>query len=83
MHLLRLITDGSSLFVADSNSVRRMDIASSTVVTVAGTNASGATDGLGPAARFNAISGLSRDAAGNLYVADAGNATLRKLTPLP
>ncbi len=45
----------------------------------------GLTDATGDQARFSGISGLSMDAAGNLYVADIagaiGNGTIRKITP--
>ena len=41
----------------------------------------GTMDGSGTAARFNNPRGLAIDASGNLYVADTGNATVRKITP--
>ena len=40
----------------------------------------GSTDGVGPAARFNGPEGIACDAAGNVYVADNGNNTVRKVT---
>jgi sugar lactone lactonase YvrE len=42
---------------------------------------SGNLDGTGAAARFYFAEGMAGDAAGNLYVADAGNATIRKISP--
>lgn len=54
-----------------------------TVTTLAGQpGVTGSTDGTNNSATFNHPWGLARDAAGNLYVADQGNHTMRKLTPL-
>ena len=41
----------------------------------------GNVDGTGAAGRFNEPSGVAVDSAGNVYVADTGNSTLRKVTP--
>ncbi len=41
----------------------------------------GAIDGTGSAARFNEPCGVAVDRSGNLYVAEAGNHTIRKVTP--
>src|SRR5262245_5404929 len=38
-------------------------------------------DGAGVAARFQQPKGVAADTAGNLYVADTGNHTIRKITP--
>ena len=49
--------------------------------TIAGSVGSdGSADGAGSAAQFNDPSGMAQDGAGNLYVADASNFTIRQLT---
>jgi sugar lactone lactonase YvrE len=52
------------------------------VTTLAGcaTCAAGTNDGPGLQARFDGPFGLTRDKAGNIFVADTGNKTVRKLT---
>ena len=41
----------------------------------------GSTDATGAAASFNRPLGVATDSAGNVYVADTGNHTIRKITP--
>jgi sugar lactone lactonase YvrE len=50
------------------------------VSTLAGSSVCGAADGIGANARFQTVTGLAADGQGNLYVADATNATIRKIT---
>jgi sugar lactone lactonase YvrE len=80
----RLVLDGSgNLLVADTNNhtIRKITPAG-VVTTVAGlANTSGSADGTGSAARFNGPTGLAFDVAGNLYISDERNNTLRKMTP--
>src|SRR5579862_2958812 len=46
-----------------------------------GEDGPGSFDGSGSAARFSVPAGIARDANGNLYLADSGNNTIRKITP--
>lgn len=79
------VGDGSgNLYVADgSNNAIRMVTAAGVVTTFAGsaTGASGNTDATGTSALFNNPNGLAIDASGNLFVADYGNNSIRKITP--
>jgi sugar lactone lactonase YvrE len=71
-----------NLYVADTgnNAIRKITPAG-VVTTLAGGPTYGGADGVGPAAQFNEPAGLATDAAGNVYVADTGNSTIRKITP--
>jgi sugar lactone lactonase YvrE len=74
-------TEGN-LYVADqfSNTIRKVTSAG-VVTTLAGlAGSSGSTDGTGSAARFNLPAGIAVDTAGNLFVADSDNNTIRKVT---
>ncbi len=75
---------GGFLYVADRSNftIRRIDLGTDMVSTLAGLAlSSGSTDGTGGAARFRSPQGLGSDLAGNLYVADTSNHTVRKVTP--
>jgi sugar lactone lactonase YvrE len=75
-------SDGN-LYAADyENCVVRKVAPDGTVSTLAGLpGVSGARDGTGSAARFRFLFGLAVDASKNVYVADSGNHTIRKITP--
>jgi sugar lactone lactonase YvrE len=72
-----------NLYVAErGSSTVRMVTAQGVVTTLAGaTGMQGSADGVRAAARFNNPSRLTVDGAGNLYITDSGNSTIRKLSP--
>ena len=72
-----------NVFVADHfNFTIREVTPAGVVTTLAGlAGVGGSTDGTGSAARFNGAYGVAADGAGNVYVADSGSHTIRKITP--
>lgn len=77
------VDSAAAVYVADRDNHRIRKIAANGLVsTVAGqADSPGAEDGPGSNARFNLPSGVAVDGAGNVYVADTGNYTIRKITP--
>jgi sugar lactone lactonase YvrE len=76
------IGPGAAIYVADAgDSPRIRRIAPDGVVSTIAGGERGFADGVGPAARFNAPSGLAVDAAGTLFVADTGNNAIRRIAP--
>ena len=76
--------DGAgNVYVADSgNSTIREISPAGEVTTLAGSALlTGSADGVGAAARFNQAYGVAVDSAGNVYVGDNGNNTIRKMVP--
>jgi sugar lactone lactonase YvrE len=77
------VDGGANVYVADlqNHTIRKITPAG-VVTTLAGlAESSGSTDGTGSAARFKNPSGVTTNAAGNVYVADTNNHTIRKITP--
>jgi sugar lactone lactonase YvrE len=80
------IDSATNLFVTDFNSnvVRKITAvgANWVVSTIAGTpGTTGGNDGTNSFARFNQPQGVAVDSSGNLYVADSGNNSIRKIKP--
>jgi kumamolisin len=69
-------TSGSAALLVG---VQAAPLVVSTFAGVAGT--AGSTNGTGTAALFNTPGGICVDGSGNVYVADTGNQTIRKVTP--
>jgi len=77
-----LVVNGGNIYVSDTgNSVVRKIDASGAVTTLFGkAGVFGSADGSATEARFNAPSGIAVDADGMIYLADADNNTVRKIT---
>ena len=76
-------TDGN-LYVADTgnHTIRRVTAAGVVTTLAGGPGRNGSSDGMGSAALFSYPSAICYNSAdGNLYVADAGNHTIRRVTP--
>jgi sugar lactone lactonase YvrE len=75
-----VVDGGGNVYVADTwNETLRMVTPAGVVTTLAGlAGGQGYADGTGSTARFYSPAGLALDNAGNLYVTEAGNNTIRK-----
>jgi sugar lactone lactonase YvrE len=70
-----------TVFIADAGNDRiRMLTSDGIVATLAGSGVSGSADGSSREARLLTPRGLAVDADGNVFVADTGNHTIRKIT---
>jgi hypothetical protein len=78
------VDSAGNVYVADTYNYEIRKISPSGVVTtLAGTAGQiGSSDGAGSAARFYEPFGVAVDSAGNVYVADHGNAVIRKISVL-
>jgi len=78
-----LALDGlDNVYITDTNNntIRKVTPAG-VVTTMAGNGSAGSVDGTGTGASFNWPTGPAVDALGNVYVANQGNNTIRKVTP--
>ena len=81
--------DGAVYVTELSNRIRRVELvgtdplkaADYQLTTIAGSGAAGFADGVGSAAVFNAPSGISASPDGSLFVADANNNRIRRVSP--
>lgn len=74
-----------NLYVADrfNDRIRRIDAITGIITTVAGDGTTGFSGDGGPAtkAQLNGPAGIAIDSSGNLWIADRGNAVVRRVTP--
>jgi len=76
------VDTNGNVYVGELSSVIGKVTPSGGVSVLAGlANNPGTNDGAGNLARFNSPYGVALDRAGNVYVADSGNDTIRKVTP--
>jgi len=81
LHGVAVDTAGN-VYVADTdNHCIRKVAPDGTVTTLAGSGTAGSADGTGAAASFNFPIGIAVDGAGDVFVADTLNQTIRQITP--
>ena len=69
-----------NIYVVDVHRIRKIS-PTGIVTTLAGSEIGGYADGQGASARFYGLSGIAVDASGSLYLVDAGNKRIRKVSP--
>jgi sugar lactone lactonase YvrE len=76
------VNNAGTIYVADvANGAIRAMTAAGVVSTFAGSPSAGSTNGLASVARFYSPQSVATDNSGNLYIADAQNSTIRKISP--
>ena len=78
---LALARETGLLYVSDAGGIKRVDISTGSLTTIAGFGSTGLQDGPSTTAKFNGPRGMVLDYSGNLYVADQGNSCIRRITP--
>jgi sugar lactone lactonase YvrE len=73
------VDSSGNLFVADYMTIRKIT-PQGVVSTIAVNGQGGSSDGVGTAATFGYVIGIASDSSGNLYVSDANNNNIRKVT---
>ena len=76
------VDSNGSVYITDSNGLRIRKVSNGVITTVAGIGTAGYSGDNGPAnlAQLRNAVGLAVDSSGNLYIADAGNHRIRKVT---
>jgi streptogramin lyase len=81
-YLTGVATDAvGNVYVADKDNNKIRKVTPTGEVTTLAGSTSGSADGTGAAAQFSGPYNLATDAIGNVYVADASNSKIRKVTP--
>jgi len=76
------VDTSGNIYVADSGNHQIRKITPGRVVsTIAGSGTEGSANGAGTAAQFREPAGVAVDTSGNIYVADARNHQIRKISP--
>lgn len=70
-----------SVYVSDDSTIRKITPAGAVSTLAGAAVVEGSADGSGAAASFSSPRGTAIDSAGNVYVADWRNMTIRKITP--
>jgi uncharacterized protein (TIGR03437 family) len=77
-------SSGENLYISGAHRIRKIDLASGVITTVAGNGTSGFSGDGGPATsgQLSNPAGIALDLPGNLYIADQGNARIRRVDAL-
>lgn len=75
------VDSAGNVYVADTHQSLIRKVTPDGVVTTLAGGTAGSADGTNDTAQFGGPTGVAVDSAGNVYVADHGNHTIRKVTP--
>ena len=75
-----IASDGTALYIGDGSTIRKIDLSTSTVTTIAGMfGVVGNADGIGTLATFDSVVAMTYDGHGTLYIVDGGSQLVRRL----